>query len=134
MLLNFFSDLHNFQLTLCAPVGLYKDKVTILTLPSPQCTSTISPQICLKFLFISIFQSFLLWVSKQKPLTFDSSLVCTWQETWNLELNFHVASYGLFWILIDANLPKRRILKWSKLFALCKIGFSSLQSLYWQIN
>jgi len=26
MLLNFFSDLHNFQLTLCAPVGLYKDK------------------------------------------------------------------------------------------------------------
>jgi hypothetical protein len=45
-------------------------------------------------------------------------------------LNFHIASYGLFRILIDANLPKCRILKWSKLFALCKIGFSSLQSLY----
>jgi len=50
------------------------------------------------------------------------------QETWNLELNFHIASYGLFWILIDANLPKCRILKWTKLFALWKqdlAGYSS---------
>ncbi|KAG0523285.1 hypothetical protein BDA96_07G110300 [Sorghum bicolor] len=37
----------------------------LVTAPSNTCSSVVISNICLKFLFISIFHGFLLWVSKQ---------------------------------------------------------------------